>query len=110
MTTITILPEEKSYRAVAGKKQSIGRTAGAALDALTAQLDEEESGTLLVIQSQRSDRFFSSIQKKRLVELMEKRQSQILTTEEKTELEDLVEAELNGARQRAEELLGGLKP
>jgi hypothetical protein len=110
MTTITILPEDKSYRAVAGKKQSIGRTAGAALDTLTAQLDEEESGTLLVIQSQRSDRFFSSIQKKRLVELMEKCQSQILTTEEKTELEDLVEAELNGARQRAEELLGGLKP
>ena len=110
MTTITILPEDKSYRAVAGKKQSIGRTAGAALDTLTAQLDEEESGTLLVIQSQRSDRFFSSIQKKRLVELMEKCQSQILTTEEETELEDLVEAELNGARQRAEELLGGLKP
>jgi len=110
MTTITILPEDKSYRAVAGKKQSIGRTAGAALDALTAQLDEEESGTLLVIQRQRSDRFFSSIQKKRLVDLMEKCQSQILTTEEKTELEDLVEAELNGARQRAEELLGGLKP
>ncbi len=110
MTTITILPEEKSYRAVAGKKQSVGRTAGAALDALTAQLDEEESGTLLIIQSQRPDRFFSLDQKNRLVDLMEKRQSQILTKEEQTELEDLVEAELNGARQRAEELLGGLKP
>ncbi len=110
MTTITILPEEKSYRAVAGEKQSVGRTAGAALDALTAQLDEEESGTLLIIQSQRPDRFFSLDQKNRLVELMEKCQSQILTKEEETELEDLVEAELNGARQRAEELLGGLKP
>ncbi len=110
MTTITILPEEKSYRAVAGEKQSVGRTAGAALDALTAQLDEEESGTLLIIQSQRPDRFFSLDQKNRLVKLMEKRQSQILTKEEETELEDLVEAELNGARQRAEELLGGLKP
>ncbi|MDQ3063703.1 MAG: hypothetical protein M3R14_12725 [Acidobacteriota bacterium] len=110
MTTITILPEEKKYRAVAGKKQSVGRTAGAALDALTAQLDEEESGTLLIIQSQRPDRFFSLDQKNRLVKLIEKRQSQTPSEEEKTELENLVEAELNGARQRAEELLGGLKP
>ena len=77
---------------------------------MTAQLDEEESGTLLIIQSQRPDRFFSLDQKNRLVKLIEKRQSQTLSEEEKTELEDLVEAELNGARQRAEELIGGLKP
>ena len=85
MTTITILPEEKNYRAVAGKKESVGRTIGAALDALTAQLDEEESGTLVVIQNQRPDKFFTLAQQKRL-------------------------AELNGAKQRAEELFGGLKP
>jgi len=64
----------------------------------------------LIIQSQRPDRFFSLDQKNRLVKLIEKRQSQTLSEEEKTELENLVEAELNGARQRAEELLGGLKP
>ena len=110
MTTITILPEEKKYRAVAGKKQSVGRTAGAALDALTAQLDEEESGTLLIVQSQRPDKFFSLEQKKRLVELMGKHRLQTLSREEKTELENLVEAELNGARRRTEELLGGIKP
>jgi hypothetical protein len=108
MTTITILPEEEKYRAVAGKKQSVGRTAGAALDALTAQLDEEESGTLLIVQNQRSDKFFGQDQKKRLVELMEKRRSQTLSSKEKVELENLVAAELNGARQRAEALLGGI--
>ncbi len=110
MRTITIVPEEKNYRAVAGEKQSLGRTVGAALDALTAQLDEEEIGTLLVIQSQRADKFFNTAQKNRLSELMEKRNAETLTNEEKIELENLVETELNGARLRAEELLGGLKP
>jgi len=110
MTTITILPEEKNYRAVAGKKESVGRTIGAALDALTAQLDEEESGTLVVIQNQRPDKFFTLAQQKRLIELMEKRKIKSLSVKEETELENLVKAELNGAKQRAEELLGGLKP
>jgi hypothetical protein len=49
MTTITILPEKTDrYRAVAGDKESTGRTAGEALDALTSQLSEIESGTLIV--------------------------------------------------------------
>lgn len=110
MTTITIVPEEKKYRAVAGEKQSLGNTLGAALDALVAQLNEEESGTLLVIQSQHSDKFFSIEQKNRLSELMSKHDAKTLTREEKIELENLVETELDGARLRAEELLGGLKP
>ncbi len=43
MTTITIIPESpgsspKSYRAVAGKAQAGGKTAGEALDALAARL------------------------------------------------------------------------
>jgi hypothetical protein len=110
MTTITIMPEEKNFRAVAGKKESIGRTAGEALDALTEQLDEEESGTLVIIQNRRSDKFFNASQQKRLTSLMEKREARALSAAEETELENLVEAELNGARQRAEELLHGLKP
>jgi hypothetical protein len=110
MTTITIVPEEKNFRAVAGKKESIGRTAGEALDALTEQLDEEESGTMVIIQNRRSDKFFNAAQQKRLTSLMEKREARTLSAAEETELENLVEAELNGARQRAEELLHGLKP
>lgn len=110
MTTITILPEEKNFRAVAGKKESIGRTAGEALDALTAQLDEEETGTLVIVQNRRSDKFFNASQQKRLTSLMEKRKTNTLSTAEETELENLIETELNGARQRAEELLHELKP
>ncbi len=95
MTTITILPEEKNFRAVAGQRESVGRTAGEALDALTAQLEDEESGTLLVIQKQRPDKFFGVKEQNRLSELMSRKESQTLSTEEKSELEKLVEAELN---------------
>lgn len=54
MTTVAILPKrdpsgEKSYRAIAGDKHSVGKTAGQALDALTTQLGETEFGVLLVI-------------------------------------------------------------
>ena len=50
MTTITILPERTdSYRAVAGDKESTGRTAGEALDAITLQLEDEESGMLVIM-------------------------------------------------------------
>jgi hypothetical protein len=110
MTTITILSEEKKYRAVAGERESVGRTAGEALDALTAQLGEEESGTLVVIQNRRADRFFNASQQDRLTELMTKRKTGALSPNEETELENLVEAELEGAKHRAEEILGGLKP
>lgn len=110
MTTITVLPEEKNFRAVAGKKESVGRTVGEAIDKLTEQLSEDENGTLLVIQNQRADKFFGAEKQKRLVELMAKKEGQTLSAKENTELESLVEAELNGARERAEELVNGLEP
>lgn len=70
MTTIAILPdnrgaEKTTYRAVAGSIQSEGKTAGEALDALTAQLGEE-AGTLIIVQNQRPDQFFSAQQQQRL--------------------------------------------
>ncbi len=110
MTTITILPEEKNFRAVAGKKESVGRTIGEAIDGLDAQLNEDESRTLLVIQKQRADKFFGESEQKRLVELMSKKENKTLSVKEISELEKLVEAELNGARRRSEELIGRLKP
>jgi RNase P protein component len=109
MTTITIVPEKNnSYRAVAGDKESTGRTAGEALDALTSQLEESEA--FIVIPKPKADRFFSAAQQQRLTELMQRRADANLSMEEESELEKLVEAELNGARQRAEALLDKLKP
>jgi hypothetical protein len=111
MTTITILPEEKnSYRAVAGEKESTGRTAGEALDALAAQLAEEESGTLVIVQQHRADEFFNATQQKRLGELLRLRAAGSLLPADEQELASLIDAELDGARRRAGALLAGLKP
>jgi hypothetical protein len=115
MTTVAILPisdvnGEKSYRAIAGDKHSIGKTAGQALDALTAQLDEIEFSALLVIQSFRPDPFFSAEQQERLSELMNlwrltQDQGQELSSEQQAELNRLVEIELRAATARTVALM-----
>lgn len=109
MTTVTILPisdvnGEKLYRASAGNKQSVGKTAGQALDALTSQLGMPFS-TLLVVQSFLPDSFFHANQQKRLSELMNlwrlaRDQGQLLPVEQQTELDTLVDAELEAATAR----------
>jgi hypothetical protein len=115
MTTVAILPVsdadgEKLYRAVAGDKQSTGKTAGEALDALTAQLEGDEFSTLLIIQSFRPDWFFSAQQQQRLSELMNlwriaREQGQTLTPQQQIELDSLVEAELKAATARTAALV-----
>jgi hypothetical protein len=118
MTTVAIMPDspgdaETVYRAVAGSAQSVGRTAGEALDALAAQLGEEASGTLVVVQNLRPDRFFSAIQQQRLEELMARWRAarddgSSLPAQEQAELESLIQAEVEAAARRAEALLGQL--
>ena len=111
MMTIAILPEQSgNYRAIAGSRESTGGTAGQALDALTAQLHEDETGTLVIVQNQQADRFFTRSQQKRLSALLALRAESSLSVAEDAELESLVEAELDGARERAETLLAELKP
>jgi hypothetical protein len=115
MTTVSILPisdanGERIYRAIAGDKQSTGRTAGEALDALTAQLEGDEFNALLVIQNFRPDWFFSVEQQKRLSELMSlwraaRDQGQTLPPEQQIELDSLVEVELKAATARTAILL-----
>jgi hypothetical protein len=112
MTAITILPERvgadgTTYRALAGERESVGRSAGEALDALTAQLGDDEAGMVVVIQSLRPDGFFSSAQKRRLEELMSRWRAArdcggTLAEEEQSELQSLVDTELDAARRRAE--------
>lgn len=109
--TITILPERVgtdgvTYRAISGARQSEGKTAGEALDALAKQLNEEEAGTLVIVQNLRPDRFFTAQQQERLGELMARWRSardvnDTLPAEEETELEKLIETELNAATNRA---------
>jgi hypothetical protein len=120
MTTIAIVPESlapagTTYRAVAGQRHSVGRTPGEALDGLTAQLSEQEAGTLIVVQHMRPDHFFGAAQQQRLAELMgrwraARDHSSSLSPEEQAELEVLVNAEVEAATRRAAALLRGLQP
>jgi hypothetical protein len=115
MTTVAILPVsdasgERIYRAIAGNKQSTGKTAGEALDALTAQLEGNELDTLLILQSFRPDWFFSAFEQQRLSELMNRWRTardrgQTLPPEQQAELDSLVEAELKAATARSAALV-----
>jgi glucuronate isomerase len=115
MTTVAILPEsdprgQKFYRAIAGKLQATGKTAGEALDALTAQLEDSEFIALLIIQNFRPDHFFTAEQQQRLSELMSlwrtaRDQNHTLSPTQQAELDNLVEVELNAATHRTESLI-----
>jgi hypothetical protein len=115
MATVAILPisdpsGERSYRAIAGNKHSVGKTAGQALDALTSQLGETNFTALLVIQSFRPDSFFSAQQQERLSDLMglwrlARDQGQELSSEQQAELDQLVETELQAATARSAALV-----
>jgi hypothetical protein len=110
MVKVSIVPisteqGELSYQAIASEKQARGKTAGEALDALTAQLSADEASTLVVIQSLRPDRFFTVDQQQRLATLTARwrtarDQGVSLPTEEQIELEALVEAELHASAAR----------
>lgn len=105
MVTITILPESDRYRALSGDKESTGRTAGEALDALTSLLTEEEGGPLVIVQTHKPDRHFNAAQQERLAELMRLREAGSLTAEDERELEDLVVVELCGAIERTKGMM-----
>ena len=111
MTRVAILPVPNttgapSYRAVAGDKHSEGRTAGAALDALTAQFSEDETRMLVIVQTLQPDRFFNAAQQQRMAELMgrwrnARDQGRALPANEQAELNALVEAEVRASANRA---------
>lgn len=115
LTKIAIIPEVAEsgplkYRAIAGRQQSVGDSAGQALDALTASLEGADSTTLVIVQRQQPDRFFTLEQQARLRELMPRWRSardggSALSPDEEAELNALVDAEVQAAGERAAALL-----
>ncbi len=98
--------EGMAFRAVTVRNQAMGRTAGEALDALTSQLSDEERDTLIIIRNLAPDRFFTSEQRRRLEPLMadwrsERDAGRSLPLHVQTELEQLIDAELRAAAERA---------
>lgn len=118
MTAVAIVREkeeadsdgEARYRAITpdGGAQAVGRTAGQALDALTAQLAAAESGTLIIVQHMRPDHFFTQQQIDRLGDLTRRAQNGALTAEEEHERHALIEAELLASAQRSAALADSL--
>jgi hypothetical protein len=89
------------------------QTAGEALDALPGQLSESELSTLVIVQRLRPDQFFTADQRKRLETLMARWRTSRdgngkLDPGEQTEVEALVEAELEGATRRTEAVINEL--
>jgi len=119
MTKVAILPVttengDISYSAVSGNMRTEGKTAGEALDALTAQMTDNEGNTLIIVQIRKPDRFFSAEQQQRLNKLMARwraarDEGNSLPTQEQTELEMLIEQELLASKDRATALVDELK-
>ncbi len=115
MTKVAILSEptgrgETIYRAIAGQRQSVGKTAGEALDSLTALLPIDETSTLVIVQNLRPDAFFTAQQQERLQELMARWRTardagRSLSSAEQSELNALAAAEVRAATARAAAIL-----
>ena len=115
MTRVAIypVPSEKGgqlYQGVSGDKHSEGSTIGEAIDALTAQLPEQD-GLVVLVQSLRPDRFFDAQQQQRLTHLMAQWRTArdsggSLPLEEQQELDALIEAELKASGERAASVAG----
>jgi hypothetical protein len=111
MNTVAILPVATStgrleYQAVSGTRVAVGKSAGQALDALTAEFPELESEGLVIVQRFCPDRFFPAEQQQRLQDLMgrwreARDHGQSLPQAERAELESLIEAELKASARRA---------
>jgi hypothetical protein len=119
MPTIAILPEQgedqpTTFSAVTAGRKATGRTVGEALDALTSQLSPEETRSPVIVQQFRPDQHFSAAQRDRLSTLIARRQAarengDTLTAAEQSELENLVDEEIQGAGERAAHILRGLE-
>jgi hypothetical protein len=111
METITIISEDPAspsaaFRASSCGRESVGKTPGAALDALTDQMQPSETSTLIVIQNHKADVFFTASQQDRLQELLNIREKcelsgNAMVPSERSELESLIAQELDGTARRA---------
>lgn len=116
MTTVVVTQTNRNgkiFRAISGEKESYGATVGEALDAVTAELELKGSNAVVYVQDFRPDEFFSEAQQTRLGELMQKWRAardagEMFSVDEQSELEKLIETELEGSLQRAEKLANQL--
>jgi hypothetical protein len=113
--TIATTNGDRVYRAAIGDRQSTGKTAGEALDALTVQMGNQEINGFLLLPSYQPDQFFTVQQQQRLTELMSiwrtaRDRGETIPPEQQSELDDLIEAELYATAERAKAILTQTQP
>lgn len=113
MTAVAIRKEQSEsdetlFRAIAGDRQAVGRTMGEALDALTAQWEDNTEETTALIQRFQPDVYFTAAQYARMQTLRARLAT--LTQEERAELEALIDAELDATVARTDSLLQPQQP
>lgn len=86
------------FRAVAGSRQSVGQTAGQALDALLAQENGAIESSAILIQRFVPDAYFTQAQHDRMQELLAVGENR--TAPENEELNALIDAELEATISR----------
>jgi len=94
---------EPCFRAVAGNRESFGRTRGEALDALMADWGDDIEETAVLIQRFGPDAYLTQAQYDRMQELLARRST--LSTEERAELESLIDVELDATVARTKSLV-----
>lgn len=103
--TIASPTRDRLYRAASGDRQSTGKTAGEALDALTAQMEDREIQGFLLLHNHQPDRFFTAQQQQRSTELMSlwrtaRDVGDSFPSALQSELDALIEAELDATSAR----------
>ena len=101
-TQTASIVETAKYRATSGGTHAFGRTPEEAFHALMSQLSGELPGPIVVWPFNTGDVFFTDAQHARLQELRSRRD--ILTAEERGELEGLIEAEFDATIGRTQAL------
>ncbi len=91
------------FRAISGRHQSVGRTAGEALDALLEQEKDEVDSSAIIIQRFVPDAHFTQAQHDQMKMLLVRRNA--LTEAESAELDALIDAELEATIHRTQSLL-----
>jgi hypothetical protein len=94
--------DNAKFIARTGNLRAVGRTMGEALDALASQWGEITHTVPVIIQHFGSDPFFTQPQYDRMQEL--RTRVQTLSADERTELESLIDAELDATIARLDAL------
>lgn len=100
--------EAARYRATCSKSHAFGRTPEEAVHALTLCLPEQLPGPIIVWPYNQGDAFFTDEQMARLRDLRDRLGQ--LTSEEREELEGLVEASFDASIARSEALMNKHEP